>query len=266
MKKYIFTILILLVILSCDIDKKVNYVKFSNDLISGTEYWKIYNQVNDSLNLWKNINLIEYLNLYPYKLDSILCFNKSCNKLVTCIAVGGNDKEMHTGDDIIFLYGAKIENKWYFFTGATIVLPREMYQNDETKPLSFEKLHEIALKEVFSGYLKKKKTWKFWKPVEYEVNERFFDQICPKAVGGRHFGTYIHFEDAVKCNAKALWANHYNIELPECNKDPKQYPIFGVEGYYDFVYESDLKWLIENGYCDKNGQLIKKYEKKFNRP
>jgi len=47
-------------------------------------------------------------------------------------------------------------------------------------PISFTKLHEIAMKEVFNGYvLKKKKDIGFWKNLfnpeyEYEINERFF--------------------------------------------------------------------------------------------
>lgn len=54
-----------------------------------------------------------------------------------------------------------------------------MYQKDITKPLSFEKLHKIALEEVFQGYLMKKEPivpfWKFWVEQEYEIDESWFD-------------------------------------------------------------------------------------------
>jgi len=80
-------------------------------------------------------------------------------------------------DNLMFIYGVKIENEWYFFDGPGIMVPREMYQKDIHKPLSFSKLHEIAMQEVFSGYLKKKDLG-FWRNVfgktEYEVNEAWF--------------------------------------------------------------------------------------------
>jgi hypothetical protein len=67
-----------------------------------------------------------------------------CQKYKTCNA-----------EDLHFLYEAKISGKWYFFLGATLYLPRNMYQKDTHTPLSFAKLHEIALKEIYEGYLNK---------------------------------------------------------------------------------------------------------------
>jgi hypothetical protein len=75
-------------------------------------------------------------------------------------------------DDIQYLYGEKIDDKWYFFTGPTLSVPRSMIKNhDVHKPLSFEQLHQIALKEIYSGYLTQKG----------EINEDWFTS---------------HFEDA----------------------------------------------------------------------
>lgn len=263
MKKVVLLLLFFSFLFSCK-KKKIELEKISREIMQD-EYTIVYSKAIDSVLIWSKLELPAYDEFTRgFFLDSIICFNTKKDKAVMALSYQLEAPYKHDGME--FFYGAKIKDTWYFFTGAAIHLPREIYQKDVTKPLSFEKLHEIALKEVFSGYLKKKKTWKFWKPAEWEVNERFFDQICPRAVGGRHFGTFIHFEDAVKCSSKGKWVKDYEKELPECNKDPFQYPIFGTEGYYDFVYEKDLKWLIQKGYCDKNGQLIKKYLPKFNRP
>lgn len=168
-------------IFSCKNNQTLDYEKFSSELIGKIEYEKVHKNARDSINIWVNSNLGFYGGFKEYnrgyRLDPILCFDSEKNKLVGAILINHKVEENAAQDDIWFFYGAKIENKWYFFTGATIVLPREMYQKDVTKPLSFEKLHEIALKEVFSGYLKEKEKpfWVFWKPVEYEVNEAWFD-------------------------------------------------------------------------------------------
>jgi hypothetical protein len=87
--------------------------------------------------------------------------------------------EINVSNAVDFFYGVKINSQWYFFSGATCY---PTPYNDKGK-LSFSKLHEIAMQEVFSGYLvRKKKDAGFWKNIfapeyEYEVNESWFDQI-----------------------------------------------------------------------------------------
>jgi hypothetical protein len=49
-----------------------------------------------------------------------------------------------------------------------MVIPREHYQSDIHTPLSFKKLHELAMKEIFRGYLKKNSN------DEWEINDAFF--------------------------------------------------------------------------------------------
>ena len=180
--KLILSLFILFLMYSCNEQGIVNNEQFSKELVGIKEYDMIYKQADDSLYNWaKNkLGLYQYHNNgIIYKVNKIFCFNKSKEKFVSCLM------NQCTGidcvqDDIWFFYGAKIKDTWYFFQGATIVLSREMYQKDVTKPLSFEKLHEIALKEVFSGYLMKKEPivpfWKFWVEQEYEVDESYFDK------------------------------------------------------------------------------------------
>ena len=49
-----------------------------------------------------------------------------------------------------------------------MVVPREHYQSDIYTPVSFEKLHEIAIRNSFRGYLKKNEDG------EWEINDAFF--------------------------------------------------------------------------------------------
>jgi hypothetical protein len=183
---YIFIVLFLL--FSCKNEKKEvtqekMYYQHSVKFFGYKAYNRVYNAINDSMGNWIN-NKLGYYQYFSvsirYQIDSLLCFNIDKNKFVTAIL---QQQLLSTGtqDNIWFFYGVKIKGKWYFFDGATIVLPRENYQKDASKPLSFSKLHEIAMQEVFSGYLvRKKKDAGFWKNLfapeyEYEVNESWFD-------------------------------------------------------------------------------------------
>ena len=65
---------------------------------------------------------------------------------------------------ITFIYGEKINNGWYFFKGAHIFIPHEMKSIKDGSPFEYSELHQIALKEVYSGYLNSKG----------EINEEWF--------------------------------------------------------------------------------------------
>jgi len=178
--KIIKLLFIILVINSCNDKEIVNYEQFSRNIIGDVFYNQFSKQVNDSINLWCNRNLENYqfLCVDKWELDKTICFNKEKDKCVMSLNIQCT-RNTCKAEDMHFFYGVKIKDTWFFFIGATIYLPREMYQKDITKPLSFEKLHEIALKEVFSGYLKKKEPivpfWKFWVEQEYEIDESWFD-------------------------------------------------------------------------------------------
>jgi hypothetical protein len=70
------------------------------------------------------------------------------------------------------------------------------------------------MKEVFSGYLKKKKTWKFWKPVEYEVNEAWFDGHFKNIGICSTCKTEKEFEEVWRDNALSIWprVEYYDLK------------------------------------------------------
>ncbi|MEO6305799.1 MAG: hypothetical protein ABIP51_21800 [Bacteroidia bacterium] len=130
----------------------------SKSLIGTNQYLKIYNCVRDSFNLWvlNKLGAVEAEFTYSYYNDSLLCFNSSKDRFISCDYVIANVPAA-TADNINFVYGEKINNFWYFFKGATIVIPREMVKEHNVKiPLNYQQLHQIALKEIYSPYLTRK--------------------------------------------------------------------------------------------------------------
>ncbi len=181
-KKFLFLILfVLLLFPSCNrnkehdskemLEKRRICLNVSKIIIGQKNYWKIYSDLNDSIDNWIKNRLSSYVafkDLGEYNIDSIICINIDCNRFVGAIVSRNLKGEYKVQDYIDYIYGAKIKENWYFFSGATIVLPREMYQKDTHTPLSFAKLHEIAMELVFSGYLIKDKQGK------WEVNDKWF--------------------------------------------------------------------------------------------
>jgi len=138
----------------------------SKNTVGEEEYNNVYKRVNDTTGFWCE-NKLESMQgeiMWRYYIDSLLCFNRTKDRFITNILVPCQDK-LCTQDEIKLLCGEKINGVWYFFSGnSTLAIPRENYQNDVHKPLSYIQLHQIALKEVYGGYLNDKG----------EINEAWF--------------------------------------------------------------------------------------------
>ena len=149
----------------------------------------MYQNWNDTLSNWNKNNLFggSVACKSSFQLDSLLCFNKNRNRVVSTILYGGCRTDQ--SDLIQTCYGAKIKNKWYFFGGASYTLLRDYYGSDINTPLSFEKMHEIALEEIYSGYLIKKDKG-FWGNIfgktEWEINEAFFEGMESRHTDGSY--------------------------------------------------------------------------------
>ena len=169
-------LILLMVSMAChqqwreDSERNFEILKISRAIISSHEYNAIYQQVSDSLNTWCLAKLPGYQSIwsFDYRLDSVLCFNSQKDRMVTAILVRCHRYECET-DDVHYFYGTKIKGKWYFFQGGgTMVVIREHYQKDVHTPVSFEKLHELAMNNMLRGYIKKNKAG-IW-----QINEAFF--------------------------------------------------------------------------------------------
>ena len=159
--------------------KKINnerktVVTISQSMIGENEYKNVYIQMNDSVHSWIK-NKLGWYKYYDGQrelvIDSVFCVNKRTDKLIASILKRCLDDCVQ--DNIEYFYGVRIKQQWYFFEGPNLTLPREYYQEDIHTPLSFAKLQQIATAHIYRGYLKQGKKG------QWEINERFFDQIIP---------------------------------------------------------------------------------------
>jgi hypothetical protein len=204
-----YFLIIIFSIYSCDYKRNERAKKekliYSTSLriITKKEYNNVLNKAEDSLNFWIK-NKFHFLDEYC-KIDSLICFNKNKNRCVMAFLHGAPGG---ISDEIRNFYGAKFNNKWYFFQGASYMIMRKTYRSDESIPLSFEKLHEIALDEVYSGYLiKKDKDFfgnLFEKP-EYEINEDFFKGMESRNTDGSYGGNLKTFKECVIYQVNYKW-------------------------------------------------------------
>jgi hypothetical protein len=100
----------------------------------------------------------------------VFCVNSTGDKIIFSI-LRRNLRDGAVGDGISYFYGIKIRNRWYFFRGENMVLPREFYQKDRHTPLSFEKLRQIATANIYRRYLKQNRR------KEWEINDAFFNNL-----------------------------------------------------------------------------------------
>ena len=160
---------IYLFISSCnnyEINKEKVIIKKTQEVVNSTTQLVIYHQLKDSVNIWVANKLLNYEaeTIYKYYIDSLICFNKKGTRFIGCRHLYVNIPDA-TSDDLQYIYGEKINNQWYFFKGPSIVIPRSMVKNHPVnQPLNYKQLHQIALKEVYGGYLKR----------DGEINEHWF--------------------------------------------------------------------------------------------
>ncbi|MBA2610816.1 MAG: hypothetical protein H0U95_02515 [Bacteroidetes bacterium] len=159
-------------------------------------YYDVYNKMRDSLDLWvlNKIRRYEAAYTYNYDIDSLICFNTKVDRLISCIHIFGNQFNS-TSDDLIWFYGEKINSNWYFFKGADLVLPRSLYQENVKIPLTYQQLHQIALKEVYGGYLKS----------NGEINEAWFTYHFENVGWCGTCKTTEDFQKSRLENVKTLW-------------------------------------------------------------
>lgn len=189
-----FVLLLITLVVGCNQQEqkeKRNYkiLELSKRVIGNQEYDRVRQLALDSLRIWGRAKLPGYMTVWShnYRLDSILCFNSERDRMVTAILIPCHKPSCQT-DNIHYFYGAKIKNKWYFFQGGgAMVIIREHYQKDIRTPVSFKKLHELAMDEMLRGYIKKneKGTW--------EINDAFFISLMEN-VG---WGDYKRYQDTV---------------------------------------------------------------------
>jgi hypothetical protein len=191
-------------------NKSASYINQSKKVV-GSEYNRVYKMANDSLLNWVKYNLANYQTqkATKWQLDSLLCFNSKADKFVSTLI---NQESSTTTNALNYFYGAKINNKWYFFEGAVVYLFSEYYGKPPKTPLSFSEMNEIALKEIYSGYLTK----------DGEINEAWFTYHF-----ARNGQPQEEINKTIISQNKGMWLGNYNPYKKEdiffkYNKETKQ--------------------------------------------
>ena len=173
------------------------YMATSLKAVGQEEYTKVYKAANDSLNFWAKNRLQTYLQqtVGTWQLDSLICFNKKGNKCVMAILVHQGEG---VSNSINHFYGAKINGNWYFYRGAagyTTAYSRDVVQ-------TFAQLHDIAMDNIFRGYLITTSGNDNW-----EINDRFFDEMENKNMFGTYgaYPMFKTFEEGVMNEVRNNW-------------------------------------------------------------
>lgn len=207
-KVYLF-LLILFSLFACkqEDNNKENLLKIKYDTA-------IYKSLVDSFKIWtiNKLSSVEAEILYPYKVDSLICFNTNKTRLISCRHLYVNIPDA-TSDDLQYIYGEKIGQNWFFLKGPAIVIPREMIKGQDIhQPLSYIQMHQVALKEVYGGYLdadgKINENWftnhfedRGWGSIN---NQSYFDW-CFK--GKRYTNEKEFYQASHMCKVKSNWLN-----------------------------------------------------------
>src|SRR5687767_11025254 len=91
------------------------YAAISKGIVGEKEYHLVYGMLIDTVDMWvlNKLHSLEAETIYPYKIDSLLCFNKTGDRFITCRHLYVNVPDA-TSDELRFYYGEKINSKWYF--------------------------------------------------------------------------------------------------------------------------------------------------------
>ncbi|SHG00074.1 hypothetical protein SAMN05444396_103350 [Flavobacterium segetis] len=157
--------------------KRALYFNFSKTLVGEKEYYEVYNNARDTVVNWTT-NKLKYTGQFANSLilDSLVCFNAKKDR---CYMALGSSYGTDAGDNIQDFYGVKIKGKWYFFQGSTTYLPRDYYQDDMHIPLSLDLMKQIAIEEIFSGYLIEIPSSTNSSKVQYKINDSKFISMEP---------------------------------------------------------------------------------------
>ncbi len=200
--KNIVFVLSIFIAISCNTQSDTKIAKtVSIDKVGIGIYKTVFKMALDSLNSFSSNRLYDFKDITQTKwiLDSLICFNSSRNKCIMSFHVTyGNE----ASNGLNYLYGISIRNKWYFIRGPHIFILSEKYGFSPNTPLSFEKLHEIAMKQIYGGYLKPK----MFGLGGYEINDGFFRDIEVRDAYNYPFTTQESWEESWLRLMKESWA------------------------------------------------------------
>jgi hypothetical protein len=179
-KKYLLYFSLMLCVFSCKennaenfgmLNKRDAYLK-----VNFFEYKDVFKFANDTLNKWitDSLDVSASIAFGDWELDSVIIFSNDKKIFKSTINIKIPYQESVADENHEFS-GRKIDGKWYFFFGSTLVLTREYYQDSIYTPMSFEELSFLAYKNQFKYYVENKI------PLSDDYLDPYFDlRDCPK--------------------------------------------------------------------------------------
>jgi hypothetical protein len=143
----------------------------------------IHQEVTDSMNSWVKDSLLYVNSTFftgRWNINELIILNNQKDKFVSTLNHSSVNRKHKQADNSIMLYGVMIKNKWYYFKGATYVLPRGTWQKEFYDPMTSEELDYLGYNFFLKHYIKK--TWNG----KFVPNEEAFEaKITTKVILGK---------------------------------------------------------------------------------
>lgn len=176
--KYLFSMLVCVTFFTCKKDNNAKYLFHENAMIEeNRDTLKRYllRSAEDSVRDWvkDECKWTEQYKNESWRFDDWIFLNKKKDRAIFLLLIRDTYNRDGVQDNVIYFLGEIMKGKWFFFDGANLTLPRQYYSQNIHEPLPFEKLSEIARKEILNGYYYKPWPWSS----NYEINEEYFESI-----------------------------------------------------------------------------------------
>jgi len=121
-------IILFVVLCSCGpIDYKEVYLQYKIDDANNKQLKdSVLKMADDTISDWINDSIIDvkYITNNTWAVDSIIVFSSDKTKAIGSLLISKTEtRPQYVQDDITNLLCEKINGQWYFFLGATMVLP-----------------------------------------------------------------------------------------------------------------------------------------------
>lgn len=171
-----------LVLCSCDSELS-DYYALQEQLSRDNEVRAVHKEITDSITSWVSDSLLGYKHIFfesSWNVNNIIFFNTDKNKFVSTLNNSSTNWINKQADNTYMIYGVKIKGNWYFFQGATYILPRGTWQNEFYDPMTSEELDYLGYDFFLSYYIKKTWNGKF-----VPKEEAFDKEITTKVILGK---------------------------------------------------------------------------------
>lgn len=153
--KFMTFIIIFFLFISCESMHNLNQEKFINSYVEKNPNNNVRNVLFEKIETNAKKRMKDYTaQIYrSYRVDPLIIFNKSYNKLFTTVNTKSLISEKGSSDLVQALYGVKISGEWHIYLGANCIALRDGYKYDRYEPFTWEELSYVAHENFFGKYI-----------------------------------------------------------------------------------------------------------------